>query len=340
MDLSQITDDIFVGSQPDATHAEALGGLNIGLIINMRAEQRPYPSFGQPPLSSLWLRTYDFFLLPIRMATLEQGARAALAVIGQGRRVLVHCQRGRHRSVAMAAAIMIAQGYTARDAMRLLGEKRPVADPQIWYIRRQIEKFERHWRARAKTMTTSQTPQISPTANTPGGEPASPALSSSAQRVQDALAALGFTLAVVELPHSTRTSAEAAAAVGCGVGQIVKSLIFRGAHSGRPILVLASGSNRVDESAVAALLGEPLSKPDADFVRAHTGFVIGGVPPLGHAEAMPTFIDQDLLAYDSLWAAAGTPNAVFKLTPKELVAMSKGRVEHIRKDAAQERNSP
>jgi prolyl-tRNA editing enzyme YbaK/EbsC (Cys-tRNA(Pro) deacylase) len=161
--------------------------------------------------------------------------------------------------------------------------------------------------------------------------PASKPLSPSAQRVQAALAGLGFTLSVVELPHSSRTAAEAAAAVGCTVGQIVKSLIFRGAHSSRAILVLASGPNRVDEAAVTALLGEPLAKADADFVRAHTGFVIGGVPPVGHAERMPTFIDVDLLAYDFLWAAAGTPNAVFKLSPSDLVRLSAGQVAKIKK---------
>ena len=156
-------------------------------------------------------------------------------------------------------------------------------------------------------------------------------LSGSARRVQDELARLGFTLNVVELPQSTRTAAEAAAAVGARVGQIVKSLIFRAANSNRAILVLASGSNKVDEGKVAALLGEPLAKADADFVRAHTGFVIGGVPPVGHAEPMPTFIDEDLLGYDSLWAAAGTPNAVFKLAPGELVAMSQGTVASVKK---------
>jgi prolyl-tRNA editing enzyme YbaK/EbsC (Cys-tRNA(Pro) deacylase)/protein tyrosine phosphatase (PTP) superfamily phosphohydrolase (DUF442 family) len=328
MDISAITDDIYVGSQPDAQHAEALGALNIGLIINMRGELRLHPVYNEPPFSSLWLRTYDFFFTPIRMATLEQGARAALAVIGQGRRVLVHCQRGRHRSVAMAAAILIAQGYSARDAMRLIREKRSVADPQIWYIRRQIEKFEKHWNERTKTVTPPESTSA-PAAGTPGA--GGRTLSSSAQRVQDALARMGFTLAVVEMPQSTRTSAEAAEALGCSVSQIVKSLIFRGAQSGRAILVLASGSNRVDEAAVEALLGEPLAKADADFVREHTGFVIGGVPPAGHSGPMPTFIDEDLMAYDSLWAAAGTPSAVFKLTPDELARMSKGRVARIKK---------
>lgn len=332
MDISSITDDIYVGSQPDAAHAAELGQLNIGLIINMRGERRPHSEFDQPPLRSLWLRTYDFPFTPIRIRTLEQGVQAALAVIAQGRRVLVHCQRGRHRSVAMAAAIMIAQGYTAKDAMRLIREKRSMADPQIWYIRRQIEKFERHWNKRTKTMTPTEAASTPAPAGSAGAAgPGAPALSASARRVQDALAALGFTLAVAELPQSTRTSAEAAAAVGCSVGQIVKSLIFRGAQSGHAVLVLASGLNRVDEDAVAALLGEPLAKADADFVRAHTGFVIGGVPPVGHLEPMPTFVDEDLLAYDSLWAAAGTPNAVFKLTPNELVGMSKGTVARVKK---------
>ncbi len=320
MDISPITDDIYVGKQPDAAHAAELSGLNIGLIINMRGGHRPYSVYAQPPFTSLWLRTFDFPLTPIRMRTLEQGVRAALAVIARGRRVLVHCHRGRHRSVAMAAAILIAQGYTARDAMRLIRDRRAVADPQIWNSRRHIEKFERYWKRQAETMTSPEA--------TPSGPSA---LSASAQRVQGALAAQGFTLAVVELPQSTRTSTEAASAIGCSVGQIVKSLVFRGARSGRAVLVLASGLNRVDEGAVAALLGEPLAKADADFVRAHTGFVIGGVPPVGHAEAMPTFVDEDLLAYDSLWAAAGTPNAVFKLTPDQLVGMSQGKVARVKK---------
>ena len=145
MDFSPITKDVYIGAQPDAAHAEALRALNIGLIINMRGELRPELIYTQPPFRSLWLRTYDFFLTPIRMRTLEKGTRAALAVIGQGQGVLVHCQRGRHRSVAMAAAILIAQGHTAHEAMRLIRAQRPVADPHIWYIRRQIEAFERHW---------------------------------------------------------------------------------------------------------------------------------------------------------------------------------------------------
>ena len=155
-------------------------------------------------------------------------------------------------------------------------------------------------------------------------------LSPAAQRVQDALAGPGFTLTVIELPQSTRTSAEAAAAVGCAVGQIVKSIIFRAAHSDRPVLVLTSGANRVDERAVAEWLGEPLAKADADFVRARTGFAIGGVPPVGHAEPPITFIDEDLLAHEEIWAAAGTPNALFKLTPRQLAALTKGRVARVK----------
>jgi prolyl-tRNA editing enzyme YbaK/EbsC (Cys-tRNA(Pro) deacylase) len=161
-----------------------------------------------------------------------------------------------------------------------------------------------------------------------------PLLSPSARKVQDALTARGFALEVVELPQSTRTAAEAAAAVGCTVGQIVKSLVFRAAHSDRPVLVLASGANRVDESAVARLLGEPLAKADAAYVRARTGFVIGGVAPVGHAEPMVALIDEDLLQYGEIWAAAGTPNAVFRLTPAELVALTEGKVARVKTGVA------
>ena len=155
-------------------------------------------------------------------------------------------------------------------------------------------------------------------------------LSPSAQKVQDALAARGFTLSVIELPQSTRTSAEAAQAVGCALGQIAKSIIFRARKTDRAVLVLTSGANRVNEKAVAALLGEPLGKADADFVRARTGFVIGGVPPVGHAESLVTFIDEDLLQYADIWAAAGTPNALFKLTPGELAALTDGQVARVK----------
>jgi prolyl-tRNA editing enzyme YbaK/EbsC (Cys-tRNA(Pro) deacylase) len=154
-------------------------------------------------------------------------------------------------------------------------------------------------------------------------------LSASAQKVQDALTALGFSMQVVELPASTRTAVEAAQAVGCNVGQIVKSLIFKGRDSGRPILILASGANRVDLEKAAAVVGEALDKADADFVRQHTGFAIGGVPPLGHPEALETLIDVDLLQYPEVWAAAGTPNAVFPLSPADLEHITGGRVVKI-----------
>jgi prolyl-tRNA editing enzyme YbaK/EbsC (Cys-tRNA(Pro) deacylase) len=154
-------------------------------------------------------------------------------------------------------------------------------------------------------------------------------LSPSAQKVQDALIELGLSLQVVELPGSTRTAVEAAQAVGCQVGQIVKSLVFKGKRSERPILVIASGVNRVDEYLLENLIGEPLGKADAEFVRQHTGFAIGGVPPLGHAEPLTTFIDKDLLNYEVVWAAAGTPHAVFQLDPADLARMADGVVVEI-----------
>ncbi|MBL8056305.1 MAG: YbaK/EbsC family protein [Anaerolineales bacterium] len=155
-------------------------------------------------------------------------------------------------------------------------------------------------------------------------------LSPSAQKVQDALTARGFPLTVLELTQSTRTSAEAAEAVGGTVAQIVKSIIFRAANTDRVVLVLTSGANRVNERAVSALLGEPLAKADADFVRARTGFVIGGVAPVGHTETPATFIDEDLLGHAEVWAAAGTPNALFKLTPDQLVRMTGGQVARVK----------
>jgi prolyl-tRNA editing enzyme YbaK/EbsC (Cys-tRNA(Pro) deacylase) len=155
-------------------------------------------------------------------------------------------------------------------------------------------------------------------------------LSASAQKVQDELKSRGFDNQVVELPNTTRTSAEAAQAVGCRVEQIAKSVIFKGKQTNRPILVIASGTNRVSEKKISALIGEGIEKPDADFVRERTGFVIGGVAPLGHAEYVETFIDEDILQYEEIWAAAGTPNAVFRLIPDELVKMTGGRVADVK----------
>jgi prolyl-tRNA editing enzyme YbaK/EbsC (Cys-tRNA(Pro) deacylase) len=157
-------------------------------------------------------------------------------------------------------------------------------------------------------------------------------LSPSAQKVQAVLDSYGLTLEVIELTASTRTALEAAQAVGCSVGQIVKSLVFKTRRSSRPILVIASGANRVDEKKLEILLGEPLGKADADFVHQNTGFVIGGVPPVGLATAIITFIDEDLLQHQEIWAAAGTPNAVFRLSPADLRRMTGAQVVNIRLD--------
>jgi len=155
-------------------------------------------------------------------------------------------------------------------------------------------------------------------------------LSPSAQKVQDALSAFGLNLQVVELPASTRTAPEAAAAAGCQVGQIVKSLVFRGQNSGKAILILASGANRVNEAGVSELLGETILKADAEFVRQQTGFAIGGVPPIGHSSRLETLVDTDLLIYSEIWAAAGTPNAIFRLAASDLVRITGGRVVDIK----------
>jgi prolyl-tRNA editing enzyme YbaK/EbsC (Cys-tRNA(Pro) deacylase) len=156
------------------------------------------------------------------------------------------------------------------------------------------------------------------------------ALSSSAQKVQDALNQYGLQLEVVELPASTRSAIEAAQAIGCQVEQIAKSLVFRAEKSGRPVLVIASGPNRVNEKRIGETLGEAIGKADADFVRSQTGFVIGGVPPVGHIQPLVTFIDGDLLKLDEIWAAAGTPNAVFRLLPQDLVRITSGQVISVK----------
>jgi prolyl-tRNA editing enzyme YbaK/EbsC (Cys-tRNA(Pro) deacylase) len=155
-------------------------------------------------------------------------------------------------------------------------------------------------------------------------------LSSSARKVQKALAACGLTCEVLEMPQTTRTAEEAARAVGCGVGQIVKSLVFQGKQTRLPILVAASGVNRVNEKKLARLVSEPILKADAGFVRETTGFAIGGVPPLGHAKRMRIFIDEDLFQYGEIWAAAGNPRAVFKLTPDELLKITRGQVVSVK----------
>lgn len=155
-------------------------------------------------------------------------------------------------------------------------------------------------------------------------------LSRSAQRVRDALAARSAALEVLELPASTRTAADAAAAVGCSVAQIAKSIVFRTVQGRKPVLVIASGINRVNESRIAAYLGEAIEKADADYVREQTGFAIGGVPPVGHAQPITTIVDEDLLALGEVWAAAGTPNAVFRLSAASLPALTAGAVRAIK----------
>jgi prolyl-tRNA editing enzyme YbaK/EbsC (Cys-tRNA(Pro) deacylase) len=155
-------------------------------------------------------------------------------------------------------------------------------------------------------------------------------LSPSVIKVQVALRALGFNGKIVEYQDSTRTSAEAAERVGCQIGQIVKSLIFRGQSSGKPILVLTSGANRVDENLISRYTGESIGRADADFVRAATGYAIGGVPPVGHPQPLETYFDEDLLQYGKIWAAAGTPNAVFELTPADLEKMTGGKVVKLK----------
>jgi len=152
----------------------------------------------------------------------------------------------------------------------------------------------------------------------------------SAERVRQALASLGLMPDIKEFSETTRTSAEAAAAIGCTVAQIAKSVVFRAVGMNRAVLVIASGANRVDEKLVAAALGDRIAKADAAFVRDKTGFAIGGVAPVGHTEKPVTLIDGDLLGHAEIWAAAGTPNSVFRLTPQALVAMTGGRVTAIK----------
>ena len=151
-------------------------------------------------------------------------------------------------------------------------------------------------------------------------------LSPSAQKVQIALTDKGYAYQVIEYTQTTRSAEEAAAAIGCQVGQIAKSLVFQGKQSGKPVLIIASGSNRVDEKKLRSLLGENVRRPQADFVRQQTGFAIGGIPPIGHNTPLETFIDEDLLQYPEIWAAAGTPNAVFRLASGDLPSMTDGRV--------------
>lgn len=155
-----------------------------------------------------------------------------------------------------------------------------------------------------------------------------PVLSASARKVQDAIRARGFTYEVFELSVPVRTSADAAREVGCEVAQIAKSIVFRAAD-GRGVLVIASGANRVDEAAVTALIAQPIGRATPDFVREVTGYAIGGIPPVGHATDLITLVDEDLLKLPAVWAAAGHPNALFRLEPADLPKLSGGRVARV-----------
>ncbi|MCD0503517.1 YbaK/EbsC family protein [Bordetella petrii] len=153
-------------------------------------------------------------------------------------------------------------------------------------------------------------------------------LPESAQRVARLLQGLGHEHAIVMLPQTGKTSAEAAQGLGCQVAQIAKSIIFRRRVDDVPVLVIASGANRVDEAKVAALVGE-LAKADARYVRDMTGYAIGGVCPIGHAVKPAMLLDQDLFQYDTLWAAAGHPHAVFQLSPRQLADMTGAAVADV-----------
>ena len=155
-------------------------------------------------------------------------------------------------------------------------------------------------------------------------------LSPSAQKIQDTLNSLGYNYTVIEHTESTRTALEAAERAGCELGQIVKSLIFKGKQSGKPIIVLTSGANRVDEKRIHEYVGEAIGKANADFVRAVTGFAIGGVPPVGYFQKIETYMDEDFLQYETVWAAAGTPNAIFELKTSDLQKMTSGKIVTVK----------
>jgi prolyl-tRNA editing enzyme YbaK/EbsC (Cys-tRNA(Pro) deacylase) len=154
-----------------------------------------------------------------------------------------------------------------------------------------------------------------------------PATAPSALKVQ---AVLGSNFQVLEFEASTRTSEDAAAAIGCTVAEIAKSLMFKAAD-GRPVLVIASGGNRVDEKKVRALLAQKIGRADADFVREATGYAIGGVPPVGHATPAIVLLDGDLQRFPWVWAAGGTPNAVFRIAPADLVRLTEARIADVAK---------
>jgi prolyl-tRNA editing enzyme YbaK/EbsC (Cys-tRNA(Pro) deacylase) len=157
-----------------------------------------------------------------------------------------------------------------------------------------------------------------------------PTLSAAAEKVQMALAGSGVKTTVAELPTSTRTARDAAASVGCDVSDIVKSLIFVGQASGQTWLVLIGGAHRVDEHKLAGVVGEAMRVATAEEARERTGFAVGGIPPVGHITKLPTVVDHDLEMRTLVWAAAGTPHAVFQIDARELVRITAGIVAHVR----------
>jgi prolyl-tRNA editing enzyme YbaK/EbsC (Cys-tRNA(Pro) deacylase) len=156
-------------------------------------------------------------------------------------------------------------------------------------------------------------------------------LSKSAQSIQSELANKGLNCKVIEFSDSTKTAVDAAAAIGCSVAQIVKSLIFKAKSSHKPILILASGQNRVSEKLVESYIGQEIEKANADFVKEVTGFAIGGIPPVGHKQKIELiFIDEDLLQFNEVWAAAGTPYASFNIQSRDLLAITQGKIIAIK----------
>ncbi len=151
-----------------------------------------------------------------------------------------------------------------------------------------------------------------------------------AQKVQNAIIEYGYAFTVIESDVPTHTAQQAAEKVGCKLGQIVKSIIFKGSVSGKPILVLTSGENRVNEELISKEIGESINRADPEFVKQSTGFPIGGVPPIAHSTPVKVFIDKDLMKYETIWAAAGTPNSLFELTPIALETMTSGKIIQVK----------
>ena len=145
MNYSMITEELLVGTTPDVKDYDLLREMGVGLVINMRIERRPYPDPSVSPLKFLWLPTIDWALFPIPIPMLRRGAQLALETIQAGRKVLTHCAGGRHRGVAMGAAVLIARGFEAEEAMQLIASRRKVADPQVYYIRSRILRFAQQW---------------------------------------------------------------------------------------------------------------------------------------------------------------------------------------------------